>query len=174
MTSLNDNTSSLVAGSDTENGVGICIKDSQKLVKFQNDACILKCGLLAGKVCTKGCMEKFEQTLAGTVKQDGIYNFLDINVDGVIVDSCVVKAGETLTTLFHQRSSDLRDRIREYTMYGLSKREVEILRLVLERKTRKEITNYLCISLSTLKTHMNNIYKKLPADLSKELQERKY
>lgn len=174
MTSLNDCNSSLVAGADSENGVGVCIKDSSRMVKFQNDACILKCGLLTGKVCTKGCMEKFEQTLEGTKKQDGIYNFLDINVDGVIVDSCIVKTGDSLTTLFHQRTSDLRDRIREYSMYGLSKREVEILKLVLERKTRKEITNGLCISLSTLKTHMNNIYKKLPSELAKELQERKY
>ncbi|MFV0541306.1 MAG: LuxR C-terminal-related transcriptional regulator [Aestuariibaculum sp.] len=43
----------------------------------------------------------------------------------------------------------------------LTKQEQNILNLLLEDKTNKEIADCLFISLSTVKTHTNNIYKKL-------------
>lgn len=43
----------------------------------------------------------------------------------------------------------------------LTKQEQNILALLLEEKTNKEIAEALFVSLSTVKTHVNNIYKKL-------------
>ena len=43
----------------------------------------------------------------------------------------------------------------------LTKQEQNILNLLLEEKSNKEIANILFVSLSTVKTHVNNIYKKL-------------
>ncbi|HLT53612.1 MAG TPA: LuxR C-terminal-related transcriptional regulator [Flavobacteriaceae bacterium] len=43
----------------------------------------------------------------------------------------------------------------------LTKQEQNILNLILEDKTNKEIAEALFVSLSTVKTHTNNIYKKL-------------
>ena len=43
----------------------------------------------------------------------------------------------------------------------LTKQEQNILNLLLEEKTNKEIADALFVSLSTVKTHVNNIYKKL-------------
>lgn len=43
----------------------------------------------------------------------------------------------------------------------LTKQEQNILALLLEEKTNKEIADALFVSLSTVKTHVNNIYKKL-------------
>lgn len=43
----------------------------------------------------------------------------------------------------------------------LTKQEQNILELLLEEKSNKEIADALFVSLSTVKTHVNNIYKKL-------------
>lgn len=43
----------------------------------------------------------------------------------------------------------------------LTKRELEILSLVASGRQNREISTKLCITLDTVKTHVNNIYKKL-------------
>jgi len=43
----------------------------------------------------------------------------------------------------------------------LSEREMEILRLIAAGHSNQEITAYLVIALSTLKTHINRMYSKL-------------
>jgi len=45
--------------------------------------------------------------------------------------------------------------------YNISKREEEIIRLVLQGKTNKEIEDLLFISYQTVKTHLYRIYKKM-------------
>jgi DNA-binding CsgD family transcriptional regulator len=45
--------------------------------------------------------------------------------------------------------------------YGLSKREIEIVRLISEGLTNKEIAERLFISESTVKDHIKNIMKKM-------------
>lgn len=44
--------------------------------------------------------------------------------------------------------------------YGLSRRETEILKLILEGKTNQEIADELFLALGTVKTHVHNILKK--------------
>ena len=43
----------------------------------------------------------------------------------------------------------------------LTKQEEKILSLLLDDKSNKEIADVLFISVSTVKTHINNLYKKL-------------
>jgi DNA-binding CsgD family transcriptional regulator len=51
----------------------------------------------------------------------------------------------------------------------LSRRETEVLNCLLQNKTNKQIADELCIELSTLKTHINKIYKKLEVKNRREL-----
>ncbi|QLG44440.1 LuxR C-terminal-related transcriptional regulator [Costertonia aggregata] len=55
---------------------------------------------------------------------------------------------------------------------NLSRQEQNIRALILEGKSNKEIANELFISLSTVKTHITNIYSKLKVANRKELLER--
>jgi LuxR family maltose regulon positive regulatory protein len=50
----------------------------------------------------------------------------------------------------------------------LSQREMEVLRLIAAGLSNREIADTLVIALSTVKTHVNNIYRKL--DVSKRTQ----
>ncbi len=47
------------------------------------------------------------------------------------------------------------------TSKTLTKKEIEIFELLKQGKTNKEIASELFISVSTVKTHINNIFKKL-------------
>lgn len=55
----------------------------------------------------------------------------------------------------------------------LSKRELEVMRLLLTEKSNKEIADGLCIGISTLKTHINHIYHKAGVKNRKELRWKK-
>lgn len=57
----------------------------------------------------------------------------------------------------------------EQRMTLLSKRETEVLELLLTELRNKEIADRLHIELSTLKSHINTIYKKLEVTNRREL-----
>ncbi len=48
-----------------------------------------------------------------------------------------------------------------YKEEALSNQEKKVLELILENKSNKEIASQMFVSLSTVKTHINNLYKKL-------------
>src|SRR6202007_2427182 len=51
----------------------------------------------------------------------------------------------------------------------LSQREMDIVGLILSGKSNKEVAQALSIELSTVKTHVNNIYAKLGVNNRKDL-----
>ncbi len=57
------------------------------------------------------------------------------------------------------------------TFYSLTQKEQEILQLLAEGKTNKEIASELFVELSTIKTHINSIYKQLKVSNRKEAVE---
>ena len=54
---------------------------------------------------------------------------------------------------------------------SLTQQENKVLDLILEDKTNKEIASELFVSVSTVKTHINNVYKKLEVSSRKEVKE---
>ncbi|MGK0379614.1 MAG: DNA-binding CsgD family transcriptional regulator, partial [Patiriisocius sp.] len=59
---------------------------------------------------------------------------------------------------YYFRKRQGRAKFTEHT--PLSNQEEKVLALILENKTNKEIASALFVSVSTVKTHINNIYKK--------------
>lgn len=55
------------------------------------------------------------------------------------------------------------------TLNSLSQRELQIAKLLLASKTNKEVATELNVELSTVKTHINNIYSKLKIESRKGL-----
>ncbi|MDY8137876.1 response regulator transcription factor [Aquimarina sp. 2201CG5-10] len=72
--------------------------------------------------------------------------------------------------IFYLRS---RKKSKSNPSFSLSKQENTIKNLIIEGKSNKEIANELFISLSTVKTHITNIYSKLNISNRKELLLRK-
>lgn len=63
-------------------------------------------------------------------------------------------------------------RKRRPVLTNLSRQELNIQNLILEGKTNKEIANELFISLSTVKSHITNLYSKLKVSNRQELVRR--
>lgn len=57
-----------------------------------------------------------------------------------------------------ENASDLQHWIDEY---GLSEREVDVMKLLAKRYTNAEMADKLCVSLNTVKYHLKNLYLKL-------------
>ena len=52
----------------------------------------------------------------------------------------------------------------------LTQQEQKVLELLLENKTNKEIAQEIFVSVSTVKTHTNNLYKKLKVNSREEVK----
>ena len=59
---------------------------------------------------------------------------------------------------------------KKFKIENLTSKEKEIIDLILEGKSNKEIAEILYVSLSTVKTHINNIYGKINIKSRKELK----
>lgn len=138
--------------------LGTCIKNTNKEVIYQNDICIKTCGEMGGIVCEKGCMDSYLFT-------PGMSLIKNSQIDNNQVDAVVINDGKTLTTLIYpyiQNEEDQQKEKEKLLSFGLSKSEVTIFLAVMMGKKNRDIQKQLFISKSTLKTHLNNIYKKLP------------
>ena len=66
--------------------------------------------------------------------------------------------GESMQTF----SEDSKKFLQEYLLKkNLSKREVEVVMLVLQGLTNREVANNLCVAEKTVKFHLTNVYKKM-------------
>lgn len=154
--------------------VGLCIKNSENRVIFQNNCCQKICGASIDSSCRKGCLNQYSEEEKQIMLFRGFQKHNSIEINGIIVDTTVVNDGEHVITILHPKVDILEKQIQMLKEYNLSKREVEISILILKGLSRKEVRSILEISHDTLKTHLNNIYKKLPLQLSNTIKERKH
>jgi DNA-binding CsgD family transcriptional regulator len=73
------------------------------------------------------------------------------------------RAEQELRRLGHRIHRRTQPGAQELGMASLSGRELEVARLVVDRRTNPEIAATLFLSLKTVETHMRNIFRKLGA-----------
>jgi hypothetical protein len=146
----------------TQRGVGICIKNQDQVIQFQNNLCVNSCGERCGQRCEDGCMKLFKRLEHFTADSEGVQLFKDESIDGAYYDVVVINDGEFLTTLLYPLSKKYNEKIQYLEKVGLTERELEIARLAMRGKTNAEMCERLNITKPTLRTHLNNIYKKVP------------
>lgn len=148
--------------------LGLCVKDLNKTVLFQNDNSVKTCGSMAGQVCEKSCMNLYHQVEECAAISEGMKLFKATEVDGHKVDALVVNDGQRITTLMYPLDEN-QDKFKKQEAFfkqrGLTKSELRIMQMVMQGMTNASIAEKLFISKATLKTHLNNIYKKLPSSM---------
>lgn len=148
--------------------LGVCVKGQDKTVVFQNQLSVDLCGNLTGKVCEKGCMNLYHQVEECSAISQGMKLFKNTDIDGAKVDAMIVNDGEKISTFIYPLD-ETQDKFIEQEKFligrGLTKSETRIMQMVLIGLTNAEIAEKLFISKATLKTHLNNAYKKLPASM---------
>lgn len=153
------------------NEIGICLKDAGRKVLFQNDRCKQVCGDVTGP-CGKGCMLLYKITASCPEMDEGAQLFADQAIHGGFFDVVIMNSGKNLLTLLYPLASKYERELEFLKHQNLSDREREILCYSMRGITNQEIGKKLFISKATVKTHLNNIYKKLDPQVSAELKKK--
>lgn len=146
--------------------VGLCEKDRDGTVVYQNAKCKELCGLRVGKVCNEGCMVRFHSEGFDL----GFNPIRNVHQDQPAIEGIVLNDGNSLTTILFDSREHVDLLMRKLVAAGLTSAELAIARCVLQRLTNQEIAEKNFISTKTLRTHLNNIYKKLPVDLRRDFR----
>lgn len=143
-------------------GMGVCLKTPNQIVEYQNDVCKRVCGKKDGKKCEDGCMKGFRRAKVDADFEKGIVFLNQIDSDGKKIDAVVVNDGRSILTVFLECEKSKSKLIAKLERYGLTDSEKKILNLVMMGFSNRKISGDFCVSLQTIRTHLNNIYKKIP------------
>lgn len=99
------------------------------------------------------------------MRVEGFCPFPKLGLEFGTADAIVVDDGHQLLTLIYPLDDKHRLKMDYYRQRNLTKSEMNIISLLLEGLSNSEIARRLFISRATLKTHINNIYKKIPAEM---------
>lgn len=147
--------------------LGVCVKKIDQTVVYQNALCAEKCGNRVGQVCTEGCMKNFSSAAKSTF-DEGIRFSRGTTADNDLTETVIINDGQCLTTIFYLSEMKQTEQLAYFNSCGLTKAESKIMELVLKGLSNAEISEYLCLSVATIKTHLNHIYKKIPKEYSPE------
>lgn len=145
----------------TENKIGFCIKDKEKQVIYQNQICIDICGELQNCFCHIGCMELYENDDTQQWKNNGSCVYKNTYVHEQFFDITVLANENQLITFLQPLHINHQQAIAFYENVGLSDKELKVITLVIENNSNEKICELLNISKATIKTHLNNIYRKV-------------
>lgn len=153
--------------------IGICIKTTDKVVLYQNSTCQRTCGNAQGKVCEMGCMADYARSRLGEIFDEGIRVKKNLKLDDGLIDAVIINDGEQITSFLYYKSRKLEAELAVFKQRKLSETETTIMEFVLQEYSNQTIAKKLHISISTLKTHLNNIYRKIPSELKKEIMRKR-
>lgn len=141
-------------------GVVVCVKDSNKRVLSQNEYCRRLCGEREGEVCETGCMELYNRDSGHQWKDWGCRLYRNSFLHGGFFDVMLVCNAGSIITLLQPLKEKYEAALAYYREKGLTRRESEVVFLSIRGLTNTDICKSLSISRATLRTHLNNVYRK--------------
>lgn len=144
----------MIPGIDDSETFGVCWLDADSKVVFQNEKSKDICGEKDHKICHT-CLDH----IGFHARTTGILNGKKIKINETLCDIVCLKDHKKISVVLHPNKA-----VEKYQAHlencGLTAREKEIALFVLEGKNNQSILEALCISKSTLKTHLNVLYRK--------------
>lgn len=143
----------------------VCVKDTSGKVLYQNQACLELCGNMASSKCEQGCMRRYTFDSVATDRDEGTRYFSNQLIRDNYFDILFINDRKCLTTLLYPLENKHRAELDHLSDFKLTKREQDIICLVVFGHTNAQIAKELHIAKGTLKKHLNNIHKKLPPEV---------
>ncbi len=141
--------------------LGVCVKSPEtNIVLYQNEKSVDICGEKSGDACTL-CQDNSNQSLFESVASPDIKKNLK-TIDHKVYDAVQISQSNTIVTILNSLEDKQKDMDVLLESLNLTEREKDIARMLVFQKTNAEISSALFISESTLRTHLNNVYKKAP------------
>lgn len=147
--------------------IAVCVKNGDKEVLEQNDLCRQICGDSVGETCERGCMELFAEDDVLQWKDWGTRAYKNSHIHGAFFDVTLLLSGKHIITFLQPLKDKYEQALAYYKEKGLTRRETEVVSLTIRGDSNVDICQALSISKATLRTHLNNIYRKL-RDLGEE------
>ena len=138
----------------------VCIKDSCKRVLMQDDYCRRICGNRLGEVCEQGCMELYAGDQSSQWRDWGARLYRNSLIHGDYYDVTLLCSTERIITFLQPLKDKYETALAYFRDKGLTRREAEVIALTVRGFNNLDICEYLSITRATLRTHLNNIYRK--------------
>jgi DNA-binding CsgD family transcriptional regulator len=140
--------------------VAVCVKDPQRRVLMQNEHCRGICGDRVGVVCDQGCMELHAADTGRQWRDWGSRVYRNSRIFGNFCDVTLLCSATHIITFLQPLREKYEAALAYCREQGLTRREVEVIALTIRGISNLDICEALSISRATLKTHLNNIYRK--------------
>jgi len=144
-----------------ESNMVVCVKDINKVVLKQNDACKTLCENREGEACVIGCMEIYEADSSQQWARWGNRTYKNRYLHNDYYNVSLLCSEQHLITILQPLDKQYSKAIEYYKNIGLSKRELEVISLVITGSSNIDICDELNISNATLRTHLNKVYSKV-------------
>ncbi len=139
----------------------VCIKDINKLVLRQNHSCKNLCGNKEGESCFDGCMAIYDSDKEQQWNSWGNRTYSNCTVNDGYFDVTLLCSDDHLVTILQPLEKKQALAIEYYQNIGLSKRELQVISLVVNGLSNNDICQQLFITNATLRTHLNRVYSKV-------------
>lgn len=153
--------------------VGICVKSCDGTVTYQNRLCARVCGNQLSRACAKACASLNPGIGGLPFVEEGAHLFKSRAIGDESFDMVLINDRRAITTIFYPLQRREAEQFRFLEGHGLTRREREVMSLVIRMESNAAISRKLFISMATLKTHLNNIYKKLPGGSSLDIRRKR-
>ncbi len=144
-----------------EDNFSVCIKDITGKVLMQNKSCTKICGNYNNKICDIGCMQLYAKDTSQQWQNWGSRVYNNSFVHNAYYDITLLCSDEYLITFLQPLKEKYKQALSYYQDINLTKREMQIITCLIQGKSNSLICRDLSISKSTLKTHLNHIYRKI-------------
>lgn len=149
---------------ELDSKLGVCIKDQESVVAYQNESCMKLCGDQRQKKCQEACMKNYHLEAPLIVNQ-GMKLIKNSETPHGRADAVIINDGKTIITLLYdldEKFKNIEESLEEIKRCDLTNSEMTVMELILYGLSKREMKMKLFVSDATIKTHLNNIYKKLP------------
>ncbi len=149
---MTDNRNSQPIPPDPFKGLPVCSKNADGTISFQSDESRHICGDRVGEFCSKCGVPGTPDILTTdhVYHNQQVFSRLRVNNNGLETTVLVPDRGAPVDFDHLVQSAKL------------SPREIEIAQYIRQNLTNSDMMERLVVSESTLKTHLNNIYRKVP------------
>jgi len=145
----------------SRSNVAVCVKDQHRRVLMQDALCLSICGDRTGQTCADGCMALLAADSNRQWRDWGCSVYDNSAIHGSHFDVTLICSSERIITFLQPLEERYRAALAQYAAMGLTRRELQILGLVMRGRTNAQICAELSISHPTLRTHLNRAYAKL-------------
>ena len=144
-----------------ESNMGVCIKNSSGKVLQQNELSLEICGDCTGDVCEFACMKLFAEDEVSQWQNWGSRVYSNSFVHDAYYDITFLCSDNHLFTFLQPLKEKYEVALSYYQKSDLTKRETDVILLIIQGVSNIDLCDKLSISKATLKTHLNRIYKKV-------------